>query len=296
VRWKVILRIPNRRREKDPPDLLATTQGIERTSQGYRIVWIRSSQKAQDDRLSREGQLRKAEAELADLNLRLNRRRLRSRRAIRAAYQEILKRLGVAVFLKIDLGKQTQLIPRRLRRGRPGPKDPVRMEKRVAWRLSVKRDTEALAAEKRTDGVFPLLTNLLKHSKREVLLIYKHQPYVEKRFASFKSELEIAPVYLKKPNRAAALVHAYFLALVVANLIEREVCQALEREKIEALPLLPEGRMTKTPTCPRVLEALGNVGWQEFERGDEVIAFPIELTPLQKELFRLMRVPLELYR
>jgi hypothetical protein len=54
--------------------------------------------------------------------------------------------------------------------------------------------------------------------------------------------------------------------------------------------------MTKTPTCPRILEAFSRVGWQEFARGDEVIAFPIELTPVQKTLLRLTSVPPELYR
>ena len=91
-------------------------------------------------------------------------------------------------------------------------------------------------------------------------------------------------------------MHAYFFALVAASLIEREVRRGMKRDHIEALPLLPEGRATKTPTCPRILEAFNAVGWQEFTRGEEVIAFPITLTPLQKEVLRLLRVPEESYK
>ena len=122
------------------------------------------------------------------------------------------------------------------------------------------------------------------------------QPYLEKRFSGLKTDLEIAPVYLKKPHRVAALVHAYFIALVVGSLIEREVRRAMTRAGIEALPLLPEGRMTKTPTCPRILETFNGVAWQEFTRGDEVIAFPIELTTIQKEMIRLLGLSPQAYK
>ena len=47
--------------------------------------------------------------------------------------------------------------------------------------------------------VFPL--EAAKAPKKEVLLTYKYQPYVEKRHALFKSKLEVAPVYIKKPLR-----------------------------------------------------------------------------------------------
>lgn len=295
VRWKAILRIPNRRRKDDPPDIFCTCVGLPRTDSGYRLVWVRSSLKAEEDRLYREAQLRRAEGELGELELKLNRRKLRSAQAIKREVREIVKRLGVERFLEIKLKERIQLIPRRLKRGRPGAQDPVRMEKRRTWTLRIRREGKELTREKRTDGVFPIVTNLEKRSKREVLLIYKYQPYVEKRFAGIKTDLEIAPVYLKKPHRAAALVHAYFLALVAASLIEREVRRRMSRENIGALPLLPEGRMTKTPTCPRILEAFNAMDWQEFSRGEEVIAFPITLTPFQQHLLHLLEVPKEVY-
>jgi transposase len=296
VRWKEILRIPNRRRKNDPPDIFSSCTGLPRTDLGYRLVWIKSSQKALEDSLYREAQLRRALSELGDLSLKLNRRRLRSVRAIQQALKEILERLGVDRFLETKLKERVQLIPRRLKPGRPSADDPVRMEKRRTWALKVHRNSQEITRQKRTDGVFPILTNIEKASKRKILEIYKYQPYIEKRFAQLKTELEIAPVYLKKPQRAAALVHAYFFALVAASLIEREVRRGMQRDNIDALALLPEGRETKTPTCPRILEAFNALGWQEFTRGEEVIAFPITLTPLQKEVLRLLRVPAESYR
>ena len=158
------------------------------------------------------------------------------------------------------------------------------------YHLKVSRNKEALRAEARTDGVFPLTTNLetTKVPKKEILLIYKYQPYVEKRHALFKSELEVAPVYIKKPSRAAGLIHAVFLTMTLDALIERTVRLNMIRENIEALPILPEGRETRTPTTARILEMFSNVCWYEFERGDETVTFPIQLSALQKLLLQLL--------
>ena len=128
-----------------------------------------------------------------------------------------------------------------------------------------------------------------------MLLIYKYQPYVEKRFAHYKTDLEIAPVYLKKPRRVAALLDAYFVALMLDALLERRLRAAMGAAGLAALPLLPEGRPTKTPTTPRLLEVFGNITWHEFERGEDLVTFPVRLTPLQQRLLRLLGVEKELY-
>jgi transposase len=159
----------------------------------------------------------------------------------------------------------------------------------------VARNKEALAREARTDGVFPLVTNLERTPKKELLLIYKYQPYVEKRFAHYKTDLEVAPVYLKKPRRAAALLDAYFVALVLDGLIERRIRAGMRAAGLEELPLLPEGRLTKTPTTPRHLETFGDITWHEFEQGEDLVTFPVRLTPLHQQLLRLLGVDKEIY-
>jgi len=296
IRWREILRIPNHRRQDDPPNIFSSCAGRDQTEQGYRIVWIRSSQKAQEDGQYRQKLLQWAQTQLGELRLKLNRRRLRARKAIQKVVDEILENTRTKAFLRVEIKSQTQWITRRLKRGRPAAKDPVQRVKQIAWSLRIAPDHKALTEEKRTDGVFPLLTNRLKLPKRDVLMIYKYQPYLEKRFAGLKTDMEIAPVYLKKPLRAAGLIHAYFVTLALASLIEREVQRGMKREGIKSLPLLPEGRATKIPTCPRILEAFSDVSWYEYQRGEDSVAFPIELTNLHRTLLRLLGVPLEVYR
>lgn len=150
----------------------------------------------------------------------------------RLGQQDLRKCLGVKSFLEVKLKEHTQLIPRRTKRVRPRARDPVRRVRRRTWTLQILRDSKALTREKRTDGVFPLPTDLKTHSKREVLLRTKCQPTVGKRYSGQKAELEIAPVYLKTPRRVAALVHASFFALVAGRLIEREGRRAMSRHGI----------------------------------------------------------------
>ncbi len=294
VRWKKIMAIPNKRQEEGPADVFSgCSLGPRRTTEGFRLVWVRSSAKASLDAAAREKRLDQARAELALLAKGLNRRNLRRAAKIRKAVLEIVERRDMARFLHVRLKRQMQVELKRTKRGRPGPRDPVRVLRRSLWSLDVRPDEKALRAEQRADGVFPFVTNLdeKKNPKKEIISIYKYQPYVEKRFSQLKTDLEVAPVYLKKPDRCAGLIHAYFVALAVSSLIERAVRQGMAREKIKSLPLFPEGRHTETPTCARILEAFKGVSWYEFRRGEEIVCFPLKLNAIQMLLLKLLEVP-----
>ena len=298
VRWRRLAVIENKRRRRDPPDVYWTTaEGPSQTRDGHRIVWCRSSQKQQLDARSRQHAVEKLQTELVDLGTRLNRGRLRRRAAIDKQVKAVLGQSTCGHLLKVSVGCHVRIQHKRLRRGRPKPGDPVREIRTPVFHLEVQPDKEAIRAEARTDGVFPLVTNLQpgRASKKAVLLIYKYQPYIEKRHALFKSELGVAPVYLKKPHRVVGLIHATFLAMTLDALIERTVRRQMQRRGIDSLPILPEGRSTKTPTTARILEMFSGVCWYEFERGDETVTFPIRLSKLQKLLLSLLDIDPSVY-
>ena len=296
VRWRRTLVVANKRRKSDPPDVYWTSLDlVARSSEGFRIVWCKSSHKARIDALARDTDLRKTEIELNDLAARLNRGKIKRKAAVRKAVRAVLDQRACGRFLHVSVTSRQVIRTRHVRRGRPRPGDPVREIRSRILALAVSRNKKALKAEARTDGVFPLLTNLEKTSRKQVLVIYKYQPYVEKRHALFKTELGVAPVFIKKPHRAAGLIHATCLAMMLDALIERTVRLSMIRKGIDRLPLLPEGRLTRTPTTARVLEAFSDVAWYEFERGGEHVAFPVELTELQKSLLSLLGMEVSAY-
>lgn len=292
VRWHHILTIPNKRCKDDPPDVFYTSsEGPSQTKEGYRIVWIKSSQKALLDKEIRLQSIEKAEIDLVALAGKLNKRNLKNGRAINKAYKTILQRYNCQPFIDVKIRQKTQVVIRHLKRGRPSDKDPVEKISYPVFTLEFMRNKEGIRRESRPDGVFPLLTNLTTAWKKEVLLIYKYQPYLEKRFSQIKTEHEIAPVYLKKPKRVAGLIHAHFIAIAVSSLIERQVRKSMVKEKIAELPLFPEGRTTKMPTAMRILEAFSDLCWYEFDGTKEQAVFPIKLSALQKQLLRLLDLP-----
>ncbi len=61
-----------------------------------------------------------------------------------------------------------------------------------------------IAEDQRCDGIFPLVTNVLELSELEVLLAYKRQPVIEKRFSQLKTDFRAAPFV--EPEQKVPLV------------------------------------------------------------------------------------------
>src|SRR6266545_1202011 len=264
---------------------------------GFRLIWIRSSAKAQDDRQSREARIEKAKAALKDLAERLNKRQLKRRKQIRAAAKNILRECQCEDFLRVDVKANYLSIPRRLRPGRPKTGDSYKRIGKTLYEIKVSENAIRIRQETNTDGVFPLITNLPAKAKRavEVLQIYRYQPYLERRFENLKTEYAVTPVYLKSPKRVVGLVHVYFLSLMVAALIEREIRRAMDREKIQVLPIYPEQRECRAPTTPRLLDFFSQVEWFRHVGKEGSTVFPVRLSTMQVQILSLLGVPRNAY-
>lgn len=153
-------------------------------------------------------------------------------------------------------------------------------------------DEAAIAYDKKSDGMFPLITNDRTLSPTAVLEAHKGQPMIEKRFEQIKTVHEIAPVFLKNEGRIEALFTLYFLALLVQALIEREVRLATERETIVELPLYPEQRSCERPTTEQVLRLYSlAMRHRLIQNGRTVQVFSAQLTDLQRRVLALLGVP-----
>jgi transposase len=268
------------------------------TAEGYRLVWYHSLRKAETDAVARSRRIEKALKQLAALRekLRSPRTRYRQEAKVAAAVAEILASCGAESWIATEVQPQTLETFHQDHRGRPG-KD-THYVKKVATRfdLAYRIDNARVAAEVTGDGIFPLVTNVADFSELDLLHAYKRQPAIEKRFSQFKTDFEVAPVYLKAVHRIQALLCVYFFALLVEALLERQLRRAMQQHDIEALPLYPEGRPCRWPTARRLIDLFESVQRHILanrQRPAEVLV--TELTRLQRKLLQLLGLPAKDY-
>jgi len=223
--------------------------------------------------------------------------RKRSRYEVLRQIDGILERNRVKRYIKVSLKSVSEHTYRQERPGRPGPDTRYVKKTKKCWMIEWSTDEEAVAYDHASDGMYPLLTNDRALTPRQVLEAHKRQPQVEKRFSQVKSVLEIAPVLLKNEGRVEALFFCYFLALLVCALIERGLRLAMEREGIPELPIYPEERLSSRPTSEQILRLFSLLDTHTlYQNGEEVQVFSPELTDLQKQVLRLLDIPLESYQ
>lgn len=262
--------------------------------EGYRIIWIHSSSKALQDGQTRERQMAKAEATLTGLSERLNTYTLKSRDAIEKAVNTACAGLGKLLPVEIKEEKIIQRVKRG--RGRPGPNSQYIEKEQTLYHLQWQRNPEAIERAGRADGVFPLVTNANDFPAVDVLQTYKKQPFLEKRFHTKKSVLEVAPVFLKKNERIEAMVFLYFIALMIVSLMERHIRREMATQGIESLPILPSRLHTKTPTWNNIRYLFRNIHLALIVAGTQTLQASIKgVTELHRLVLRLLKVPLSTY-
>lgn len=260
-------------------------------SDGYRLLWYRSTRKAEQDKSRRARTIQKTTEALSDLRERLQgpRTRFRERSKVEQALAEILTEAETSSWLVVEIGEHEEETFRQATRGRPSEQTQYLKETRVRFTLTWKLNVEAISEAEREDGVFPLLTNDRKLSAAEVLRAYKRQPLLEKRFSQFKTDFAVAPVFLKNVSRIQGLLAAYFFALLMQTLLERELRQAMARAGEKTLPLYPEDRPCARPTTHRLIEVFSSIQRHEVRVGEgEPRVMVTKLTKTQRSIVRLL--------
>jgi len=300
VRWEKLLRRPDHRR----PHSGATHRywGFESpmpSEEGFRILWILSSQKRDQDADRRQQRIQNTIEALAKLKSRVGRGQLRSKERITEAVQGIFEKYHSVQWFDWKITVQEQTSYRQKGKGRPGKKTKYVRQLRTSFSFEAMPNGERIRADATVDGMFPLISNIdAQHlSPRELLLKYKYQPYIEKRHAQFKSVLQAVPLWLKLPHRVEALMFVYFLALLLNALIERDLRAAMKTQDIPSLPLYPEERKCRHPTTARLISLFSNQQRHVLsDAGKEVKVFTEPLSELQQTVLRLLAVSSRLFQ
>ena len=296
--WVELLRHRNRRRKTGPDEVYRGFESPLRTVEGYRVLWIWSSQKHALDREARGRRIQQTIDELEQLRARMNspRSRLKTCAQVTKAVAAILERTQAARWLTVEVKPIEEHRFTQAKQGRPGKHTKYVRRTHQRPELHWQSNAAALQYDDRTDGIFPLVVNDAAFDALELLHAYKRQPVIEKRFSQLKTDFEVAPVYLKAVHRIQAMLCMYFFALLIEALLERQLRQAMQNNEIEALPMYPEGRACRWPTAQRVIELFESVQrhtLKQHRQSTEVMV--TELTRLQRKLLKLIGLPAKDY-
>ena len=292
--WQEAWNRPHARRPDGPRDHYRVVESPIRSAEGYRLVWVWSESKTEQDQLARQARIEQGilALEILETRLRGTRCRLREHAAVVKAVEILLSDSGSGRWLSVTVSQTLDERFHQERRGRPGPRTRYVRQPRMRFQLHWQLRTDTIEYDARTDGMFPLITNDPILPATELLHTYKYQPRLEKRHEQLKSVHAVAPVFLKNVARIEALLLIYFFALLTNALIERELRRGMNRAGLASLALYPEERLCRAPTTDRVLELLQDLRRMTLYRRKHLIqTFPPTLSPIQQQCLALLGVP-----
>jgi transposase len=272
-------------------DRYSTNNRPTTSAEGYRLVWYHSQRKAEQDAVIRTARIERTLKELASLREKLHspRTRYRQESKVAEAVAEILASCETEAWIVVEVERKDVETFRQARRGRPGNETQYVRNVTTRFDLTYRIDDAQVAEDAKTDGIFPLITNVADLSALELLKTYKRQPTIEKRFSQLKTDFEVAPVYLKAVHRIQALLALYFFALLLEALLERELREAMRRNGDDSLPLYPEGRACRWPTARRVLDLFEPIQRHSLTHGKRPAEVLVtDLTRVQRRLLKLL--------
>jgi transposase len=245
---------------------------IEEETTGHhdlRVAYIWSSEEAASIADGRQRALAKAEAELTRVKNGLGGRYYKTQKQVDTKAAKIIGS-NIEHLITVKTGPA--------RGGKPT--------------LSWWRNTEAITAASRLDGLYALATNLPDHGEGrpvtavDVLRIYKDQWIVEQRHRDLKQTLKVRPIFLHNDDRIEALIAIIGIALLIFGLIEADLRHHLGDGVL--LPgLLPEQRAAK-PTGRAVLAAFDGL-CATYTISGLVLD---RLTPTQRMILAHLDIPL----
>lgn len=198
------------------------------------------------------------------------------------------KRLLKANFHRITIGPK---LVEKKRPGRPSL-DPSKNLTTTEYQLCItyQRDDALIQERIRKESTFVLASNDLNLSAEAMLLEYKTQSSVEKRFQQLKNPHFVNSLYLDKPERVEALAYLILLTIMMLSVMEQVVRKGLKEED-EAV--IGTGKKVKIqPTQLMILRIFYSVLCQVYiANGKKIRRLLTPLNDSQAKIIRYLEIP-----
>lgn len=269
--------------------------GQEQKTISLRKIVVRSNALADTHLKSREERLRKAQIELQELKL--NQYKLKSKCEIERAVDEIIEQLKIKRYLSVEIVDKIELKQIKIGRGRPTSKTEYQEQRLQKYELKIELKEHQIHQAEMIDGIYLLCCSLPKTqlSTEDLLREYKGQNKVERGHRDLKGPIALAPVFLHKPERVAAITLICVIALQLLRLMEFNARNQLLLLKEKLSGLLPNNLSTSNPPAFKMLAALSTIDILEVVTSTGSQFFLTKLSPLQLKILQLLDIPSLIY-
>jgi len=189
---------------------------------------------------------------------------------------------------------EVTIVPKLVEKKRPGRPslDPSKNLTTTEYQLCItyQRD-EALIQERiRMESTFVLVSNDLNLSAEAMLLEYKTQSSVEKRFQQLKNPHFVNSLFLDKPERVEALAYLVLLTIMMLSVMEQVVRKGLKEENET---VIGTGKKVKIqPTQLMILRIFYSVLYQVYiVNGKKIRRLLTSLNDSQAKIVRYLEIP-----
>jgi transposase len=247
-----------------------------------------------------ENRVEKTKAAFEELKSRINKYRLKTREAIEAACQNILKKNQTEGFFSYHIENHPVVTYKNKRKGRQ-PKNGQSEKVAVTtdhFTVALSFDSDAFEQALCRCGYYPLITN---KSGRDLpieaaMKAHKDQYKVEHTNRRAKGSYSLEPIYLHTPQRIEAYLFLFKTALQIVSLIERNARNSIAERDRGLDNFMPNKKDYRTPRAEYLLQKFEYVVRGEMLLPDgETYGFVSELTELQKDILQILEVPEQCY-
>ena len=186
------------------------------------------------------------------------------------------------------------IVPKLVEKKRPGRPslDPSKNLTTTEYQLCItyQRDDALIQERIRKESTFVLVSNDLNLSAEAMLLEYKTQSSVEKRFQQLKNPHFVNSLFLDKPERVEALAYLVLLTIMMLSVMEQVVRKGLKEENET---VIGTGKKVKIqPTQLMILRIFYSVLYQVYiVNGKKIRRLLKPLNDSQAKIVRYLEIP-----
>ena len=245
-----------------------------------------------------ENRIQKTKTAFDQLNLRLNKYKLKTYESIEKACVAILKKQHTQDYFQYTINNDPIITYKNKKRGRPAANAEKVAITTDRYNVKLSFNQKCFENALYRCGYYPLITNKTQDSLtiQDAMMAHKGQYKSEHTYRRSKGPYKLEPIYLHTPERIEALLLLFKIALQMVVLIERTARETIRQRDKGLDNFMPNRKDVRNPKTEYLLCEFEYIvqGHMRLPDGN-TYGFVSELNSLQQDILAILQVPAQCY-